>query len=304
MTVLNPWSSFGLESVLVPGSNQGQVIYVNSSGNGALDTNSGLRPREAKLTIHGALATCSNYAMDTIVVLNYESATEITWPIAVDVHGVRIVGAPGGGYMPRYTGGQIINAASVGDTACMHMDANHIHIANLEFRAGASHGCIEFDTGNVSRHGIYNCTFISGTYGIYATGAGMPSQGPTVQHCYFTSSISADGIRYASNGPFARFEDNIFDSVGGIAINVIAAAAAGLIVRNRIGLVSDVAARAIVFGAFDTSRWLIADNQANYSTVDMEGAGVNNPYLDNSTEISGVNNWLLNYRNIVATLPA
>lgn len=296
MTAINPYKDFGLANVLVPGSNKGKIVYVDTAANGALDANNGLRVGEAKLTIHGALAICTDYMWDTIIVLNYTSSSEIAWPIAVDVDGVRIIAAPGGGDVPRYTGGAVID--SVGDTACIHMDANHIRIEGFDFRAGTSHAGIEFDVSGKSRHGIYRCTFTSGLHGVWCTTTGCPSVGLCIKDCFFIGALTSDGILYNADGPFARFEDNVFDAIGGIAIHISAAAAAGRILRNIIGLAADSAAKGIVISDTSTPRWLIADNQANFGASDM----VNNPYLDQSIHFD--NHWMRNYAGSAVIMPA
>jgi len=279
-----------------PWHGKGKVIYVDTAANNASDGNIGTEIGEAKLTISGALDACTDYMWDTIVVLNYTSSSEIEWPISVDVAGVRIIGAPGGGYMPRYTGGQVID--SVGDTACMTLDANHVRIETLEFRAGASYSGIMFDTAAVGRHGIYGCVFHSGAYGVWATANTMPQgAGPTIKDCFFESGLTSDGILYHSDAAFSRFEDNIFDEVGGIAISITGPSAAGFILRNTISMKANTAAKGIVITGSEAQRWIIDNNHANFGAATM----TNNPYWDSSGQD---NHWLLNYRDIVAVLPA
>lgn len=307
MTALNPWLDFGLANVLVPGSNKGKIVYVDTDANGASDSNSGLRVGEAKVSIHGALAICNDYMWDTIVVLNHENAQVVEWPIKINKAGVRIIGAPGGGWHPRYTGGQIIQPDE--NAAGMTLDANHIRIEGFEFRAGASHAGIEFVTTGVGRHGIYRCVFHSGAHGVWLTAGNAPEgAGPTIKDCFFMDGLTADGVRYNSNAAFARIEDNIFDSVGGIAINIMANQATCLmILRNIIGLLTNAAAKGIVISGAECWRSIINLNYANFSEADMEGSGTNNPYLDSSAPSGGApqcNHWLLNYRNIAAILPA
>lgn len=295
MTVLNPWKSFGTANALIPGSEQGVVIYVDSAVNGALDTNHGRTPAEAKLTISGALDACSNNAMDTIVVLNHDNATEIAYPIVVDVNGVHILGAPGRAQYARVS----INARPSGDVAVFTLDVTGIRISNFELYCGDSHGSIEFVVAWVGDHGIYNCKFNQGGYGVFATSQGMPGWDLIVKDCMFNDNLLLGGIEYRSDGPFARFENNVFNRHGGICIDISGTAAVeGLIKDNLFGLSTNAANRAIHFSAAAHTGWIISGNQANYGMTDM----TNSPYQDQSNGVDP-NNWMLNYRAVTAVLP-
>jgi len=279
----------------MPLGGKSKFFFIDIATNGASDGNDGLSPDHAVLSFYMALAKCVSGRRDTIYVLNYASANETEWPISVNKAGVSIFGARGGGYMPRYTGGQIIQPTS--DAAGMTLDANNIRVDGLEFRAGASYSGIMFDTAGVSRHGIYNCVFTSGAYGVWATANSMPSQGPHIKNCTFLANLTSDGILYVSNGAFARFEDNIFDECGGIAINITGAAHAGFVLNNVISMKAATAAKGIVITGSEAQRWIIDGNHANFGATTM----TNNPYWDSSGQD---NHWLLNYRDIVAVLPA
>lgn len=295
MTNLNPWQHFGTANELIPGSEQGVVIYVNSAANGALDANHGRTPEEAKLTISGALDACSNNAQDTIVVLNHDNATEIAYPIVVDVEGVHILGAPGRAQYARVS----INARPSGDVAVFTLDVTGIRISNFELYCGDTHGSIEFVVAWVGDHGIYNCKFNQGGYGVYATSQGMPGWDLIVKDCMFNDNLLLGGIEYLSDGPFARFENNIFNRHGGICIDIAGTAAVeGAILNNWFGLSTDVANRAIHFSAAAHTGWIISGNQANYGMTDM----TNSPYQDQSNGVNP-NNWMLNYRAVTAVLP-
>jgi len=286
----------GLANVLVPGSIKGKIIYVDTAANGALDTNDGLSSGTAKLTISGALDACTNMMYDTIVIINYTASSEIEWPIAVDVQAVRIVQAPTGGWMQRYTG-----IDSVGDTACMTIDANFVHIEGIEFRAGASHGCIEFDTSGVLRPGLYNCTFGTGAYGVWTTGTGKPSVGLTVRGCHFVNALTSYGLYNQSDGPFYLFKDNTFDQLPSTGI-YCQKGVAGRIISNRFALASGYSAgAAITIEGTNAQRCIIDDNRAGYGK-DADGVGNANPYKDTCSQ--GTNHWFLNYKGITATEPA
>lgn len=276
-------------------------VFVDIAANGGSDGNDGLTPDAAVLSIYMALAKCTSGNRDVIRVMHYASSNEVAWPISMNKSGVTLYAEPGGGGVPRYTNGTVIQSQE-SDTACIHMDANHIRVEGFDFRAGAGHGGIEFDTAGVSRHGIFNCSFTSGLYGVWATVNQAPSVGLHVKGCYFLESITSHGINYDSDGPFARFEDNVFLSVGGNGIDVyggdVATAKAGAILNNFFGLDSDTKGNAITIDGQNVGRWIIGGNLAGY-LKDADAASTN-PFLDTS---STGNNWLWNCKGVTPTEP-
>ncbi len=276
----------------------GRHFFVSVAAYGASDGNDGLTPETAVLSIYMALSKCVSGRRDVIRVLNYASANEVAWPIAVDKVGVSIIAEQGGGLQPRYTNGSIID--STGNTDCMHMDVSHVRVQGFEFRAGTSCAGIKFDTSGVSRHGIFNCVFQSGKYGVWASANSMPSVGLHVKGCYFEESLVTNGILYHTDGPFFRFEDNVFLAVPAQAILVTGNAVAGAILNNYFGLYADTKGYAITISGINAYRSVIAGNQANYRAASMS----TNPYLDTSGGAGGGNAWCNNYKAITAILPA
>lgn len=285
-TLLNPMQHFGLAGVLQPGANLGKVVYVNLGGS---NNNDGLAPSRPKLTIAGALDVCTNDLMDTIVVLDYWQ-NDAVWPIDVNKSRVRIIGSPAGSYRPWAC---ITPAAN---TAAFDIAANDVFLQQLYIEGGDDHGCIEFTTAGVVRVGLLDLWMASAKYGIWATGVSMPSFGLEVGRCFFCQNIVTNGILYASNGPFAKFHNNIFEEIAGVGFLSEGAAAACMVLDNTFSLPSNTEGKAITLGG-STDRWMVAGNRANYGATTMG----NNPYLDAS---SGINHWTQNWKGTTETDPA
>ena len=277
----------------------GRHHFVSIAAKGASDGNDGLTPETAVVSIYSALAKCVSGRRDVIRVLNYASSNEEEWPITVDKTGVSIIGEQGGGIIPRYTNGTVID--SVGDTDCMHIDVSHVRIQGFDFRAGANAAGIKFDTSGVSRHGILYNKFTSGKYGIWASTNGCPSTGCHIAGNYFTESVTENGILWHTDGPFNVFEDNTFWGITGVALYSTSATGAASIIRNNyFGLPSDSAGYAITLAGINNYTWIIAGNQASY-TYNGDGASTN-PYRDLSQ--GATNAWCANYKGIALTEPA
>lgn len=278
----------GLSSVLTAGANRGQLFYVNGTnwGNGS-NANDGLRPDSPFLTLTYALAQCNDEEFDTIVVTDYWTPTGEVWPITVDKRNVSIVGAPGG----TFNRWACVHPA--GDTAAFLITAGGVRLVDLYIDAGASNAGISF-SGAPERVGIFGCLFATGTRGMTGI-AGSPSFGVEVGNCHFAQPLTAGGI-YFNNPAVSRIHDCTFDRVQGLAIDILQAGHMQIL-DNRIGVDSDVQGRAITLGA-NCARCLVDGNTANFGSTAMAA----NPYLDSGGATD--NDWLLNYRNITATLPA
>lgn len=273
---------------LQAGANRGQVFYVNGTDWGDGDNaNDGLRPDTPFLTLTYALAQCTSEEFDTIVVVDHWTPTGETWPIAIDKDQVSIIGAPGGSFN-RFA---CIHPA--GDTAAFEVQAMGVRIQDLYFDAGAAHAAIEF-SGGKERTGIFNCNFMTGARGITGV-AGSPSFGVEIGNCFFSHSLTGGGI-YLNNPAVSRIHDCTFDRVVGVAIEIVQAGHMQIL-DNRIGVDSDVQGRGITLGA-SCARCLVDGNTANFGSTAMAA----NPYLDSGGATD--NDWLLNYRDITATLPA
>ena len=284
------WYEGGLSQYTHPGMQMGSVFYVNFGGSDAAD---GLTPARPLLTLTAAIAACTDDRHDLIVVLNWWQNEAC--PIVLNKRHVTIVGAKSGSDCSY--GSSLIEAT--GDTDVFTFAERDIAIHNLIINAGATSAGCNFSAGaGFVRQGIYNCYFRSSQEGILAPGVNAPAEQLTVQGCFFEGSVTGNGILYNSNGPFAVFKDNIFDSIPGIAFHANGAAGACKVLNNTFAVDSDVAGRAITL-ANSTTRWLVDGNRANFGNTAM----AQNPFED--TSAAGVqNNWVLNYRNITATMPA
>lgn len=283
----------GLSSFLRPGANRGNIYYVfgldGSIGNNA---NSGLRPDVPLLTIKAALAKCTNEMHDNIVVLDYWQPTGEDWPIVIDKTTVGIVGGFTGSFLPWAC------IVPVGDFAAFQVEAT-CHIQNLYFSGGASHGCIEIvdpGTGGPQRCSILHCYLGFGTplYGVYSANQGC-GMGTEIAYCEFASAITGGGI-VLGNPPWSRFHNNVFHSVGTVGISLSAAGSCEIL-NNVIACDADTQGHGITLGAGCTD-CIVDGNHANFGDTDMAA----NPYLDSAA--AGINNWMLNYKGVTATLPA
>ena len=290
----NPsWYGGGLSSALRPGANQGNVYYID--GNGP-DTNDGLTPGTPLASFKAALALCVNQHNDTIVVLDYWAAGTEDWPIVVDKEMVHIIGVPGqGAPWPQ------INPP--GDTASFNVTALGVEISHLSPNGGATHGAIEigasiwgteihhcwFGEAGTAQDGIRDVVPFDAVYlKIWGNrfGAGLTRNGVRLDHNATRGMIGVPGL-----------EPNVFHAMSDVCIYVNNNFAQGWICDNIFGLDSDVQGRAITLDATCVGGATINNNVANFGDTAMAA----NPYLDSAA--GGSNHWLLNYRNITATMP-
>ena len=130
---------YGGDQVRVLGPGAGNIFYVN--GYTGVDTNDGLTPGTAMLTVSAAMDLCTDAAgqNDYIIVLRYPSAGAAgeVWPIAVDVESVHVIGAG------LYGASTACWIAPPADTAAFTISKHGVEIAGFDLAAGATHGCIE-----------------------------------------------------------------------------------------------------------------------------------------------------------------
>lgn len=142
------WYGGGLDAVMGPGV--GNIYYVN--GYTGLAANDGLTPDSPKELISEAMDLCTDAAgqNDYIIVLRWPSADPgETWPIAVDVESVHIIGA-------GLFGASVCNwVAPPGETAAFLISKHGVEIAGFDLAAGSTHGCIE-NSGTVWRAHIHH----------------------------------------------------------------------------------------------------------------------------------------------------
>lgn len=289
-----PFYTGGLSTLLRPGANQGDVIYVDGSGP---DTNDGRTPTTPLASITAALALCTNQRNDTIVVLDYWAAGTESWPIVVDKEMVSIIGVPGSGApWPQ------VNPP--GDTAGFNITALGVEICHLSVNGGATHGAIEIGA-SVWGTEIHHCWF--GEAGTCQDGVRgvAPFDAPYLKiwGCRFGAGITRNGVRLDHNATRGMIgapglEPNVFHAPNDVCVYVNNEFAQGWICDNVFGLDSDVQGRAITLDATCVGGVTVCGNRAHFGDTAMG----QNPYLDSAA--GGSNHWLLNYQGIVAVLPA
>jgi len=290
-----PWYGGGLSSVLRPGANQGDVIYLDS--NTGDDVNLGRMPSEPVASFLRALALCTSQRNDTIVVLDYWAAGTEAWPIVVNKEMVHIIGVPGqGAPWPQVN--------QTGDEAAFQITALGVEICNLSINGGAAHGAIEI-AASIWGTEIHHCWF--GEAGTAQDGirgvAPFDAAYLKVWGCRFGAGLTRNGIRLDHNATRGMLgapglEPNVFHAMSDVCIYVNNEFAQGWICDNIFGLDSNVQGRAITLDATCVGGVTIDGNHANYGDTAMG----QNPYLDSA--VAGSNNWLLNYQAATAVLPA
>ena len=279
----------GLTDYMHPGMQQGNVFYVNYGGD---DTNDGLTPSRPFLTLTAAVAACTSDRHDLIVVLNWW-LNEVC-PIVLDKRMITIVGALSGSVAQP-----AIQIAADGDTDVFTFSERDIAIHNFILVAGATGAGVGYTAGaGMVRQGVYNCEFFTGQDGVRSLAVTAPANNCCVKDCTFIGSgLTRDGIRLAGNSAFWQLENNLFDALPGIGINVIGGEGAGRILDNRFMLPSNTQGKAITLGG-TCVRWMVDGNTANYGVTTM----VANPYEDSSGGAG--NNWLTNWNGTAETDPA
>ena len=283
------WYGGGLASSLRVGANLGTVFYVDGAGP---DTNDGLTPATPLASFTAALALCTNDLNDTIVVLDYWAAGTETWPINVNKSMVSILGV-------KLAGGMWPQVNPTGDVASFNITAAGVEIADLSINGGATAGCVQIGA-SVWGTEIHHCWF--GEAGTGQDGIRDVATFDAVycdfHHNVFGLGLTRSGVLLDHNATRGRIRNNLFRTAAGPAIHVNNEFAQGWILDNVFGVDSNVEGRAITLDATCTSGVTINGNVANFGDTAMG----NNPFLDSAA--GGSNHWLLNYRNITATLPA
>lgn len=260
------------------------VYFVDGIGP---DTNSGLTPDAPLGSIKAALALCTADNDDYIIVLDYWSHANDTWPITMNVSKVHLIGCPGAGAMwPQ------IN--QTGDVAGILITAHMVEIANLSINGGGTAGCIEI-TGTPWGTEIHHCWF--GEAGTGQDGIRVPNGSDAVYLKVwanrFGNGLTRNGVNIAGNATRGRIgvpglQSNFFHFCGAEAIIVNNQFAEGGIFDNRIAMISNTAGFGITLTATCTSGVFVDGNSANFG--DTVG---NNPYLDSSAADS--NHWGMNF---------
>ena len=274
---------------------RGTIYYVAYGGD---DGNPGTDPDSPLETITQALSLCSDDKGDIVYVLSWY--LNEAGPIVLNKRAVSVIGAFGGSGRRPHTW-----MMPSGDTAMFSISSQGTLVHNIMMDGGASHGAIEYVAGAANQYSLVsNCWFgfiqasLAGVWS--ASTPNTPSNYSAVDGCKFGPLLTGSGILWESNGAFCRLSRNHFNAVPGINISlpVTCAGGRGAITGNTFSLDSDAAGRAITLGV-QVYGWWIDGNHAHYGNTAM----AQNPFRDLSA-IAGVNNWGLNYSNILAVLPA
>lgn len=266
----------------------GTAYYVTDAANGGDDTNDGLTPNTAFLTITQALTQVTAGANDYIFVFRTTAASE-TWPIAMDTSYVHLIGTP-----DQATPTPLILPDE--DAHGIVLTAGGCEIAGFNFGGTATDlkANIYCETAQWMNH-IHHNFFAWSTESydcIYLTGA--PVQTRINDNYFGCHGFDRYGI-YFSSGRI-NIEDNVFFQEGRIVSGTSAIFGStdfGGVIRNNVFRCLDSAAgEAITVGG---TGLLITGNYA------MEGVAAtmgNIPFQED-----GTNHWGLNYENQTARLP-
>lgn len=287
----DPWRIPGLLPVLQPGV--GNIFYVN--GYTGATANDGLSPESPKLLISEAMDLCTDAPgqNDYVIVLRWPSADPgETWPIAVDVESVHIIG------------GNLFGASTCcwiappDDTAAFLISKNGVEIAGFDLGAGVSHGCIEND-GSIWRAHIHHNDFAlqrNAQDGIKMTGlVDCPHwliEDNTFGEAF--DNIARDGIRIEYNSTRSVIRKNLFRVDTGssqVGVHLQGLCTGYIFILDNYFLVADViAGEAITTSA--TAEGLATGNMAGNG----KGAMGNIPWVD-----GGAFSWIW---NVVTAAPS
>ena len=277
----------------------GTVFYVD--GYNGSNANDGLTDVTPVLTITYALSLCTDAAgqNDVILVLRYPSAGAAgeTWPIAVDVESVHILGMNLATQGEPGTPRQVCILNPTGDHPAMLISKNSVEIAGFEMGGGAAHGCIE-NSGTVWRTHIHHNDF----GWIYTCQDGIKMTGLVdcphwlVERNRFGTNIARDGIRIEHNSTRSFFMENIFRHPGtrcfhaqGLCTDI------GGVLDNDFKVPDATNGEAIYFENTNAAGAMVIGNRVASGTAAMTF----NPYRD----LGAGNHWGLNHAGLTPTYP-
>jgi len=285
---------------------RGAIYFVNGGADGVtagLDTNDGLTPANAFLTIAHALSLCTDDNDDFIYCFNVYQ--QDVFPIEVNRNSVHIIGIAG-------PDGQWPLMVPTGNTAIFNFAVgagDNCEIAGFSLGAGAAHACIELQ-GDNSMVWIHNCSFghlwaSAGQDGIHYLN-GATTHGGIVEDCWFygdgvgAGKLTRCGI-LCENGWVTQgtWRNNYFFKLAGKddgAGNIVGGAIHGAgwldqvaVIHNKINVGDGETCHGngIYFGA-NCNGCLVAQNEAN----DGLAVSTKNPYVDESG--ANDNAWISN----------
>lgn len=265
----------------------GDIFYVN--GSTGANTNDGLTPLTAVLTITYAISLCAAGNDDYIFVLSYPGAAAgETFPLAMATSKVHLIGTP----TQASPSPSIVSAAG----HAILVTASNCEISGFNIGAtdGSSAGIAT--TGTIWKTHIHDneIGWIQACQdGVLMTGAtDVPHT--LVENNKFGNAITRDGIRIEHNSTRSVFKGNLFSDVAGAGINVTNELALAAILNNVFRIDDAAAGEAILLAATAVGQSVIDGNHAAEGAVALAF----NPYRD-----LGTNDWGLNYSGIVPTYP-
>lgn len=202
---------YGNDQARAMGPGAGNVYYVN--GYTGSNANDGLSPATAKLTITAGIGLCTDAAgqNDYVFVLRYPSAGAAgeTWPIAVNVESIHIIGAG------LFNASCACWVAPTGNTAAFVISKHGVEIAGFDLAGGAAHGCIE-NSGTAWRAHIHHNDFAlqrTTQDGIRIGVGSVDCPHWLIEDNVFgegIDNIARDGIRVEHNSTRSIIRNNLF----------------------------------------------------------------------------------------------
>ena len=274
----------------------GDIFWVDGiSGNNA---NDGLTWDQPKLNIEDGIDLCTADANDVVIVMRYPSAGAAgeTWPIAVDVSTVHLLGGGLGEASP-------VSWIAPAATAAFEISVNEVEIAGFDLGAGAGgdHGCIENESGTtVWRAHIHHNDFTlirTAQDGIKIGVGSVDCPHWLVEYNQFGPTVDRDHIRIEHNSTRSVFRNNRFYVPAG-AVGFHAqglCTAIGYVIDNTFKVADAAPGEAIYFENANASMCQMHGNRVASGTVAM----ANNPYRD----LGADNHWSINWAGLAPTYP-
>lgn len=289
----------GLEGHM--GMGGGKTFYVNGGSDGLTNNNgNGLTPKTAKQTIAAAMDLCTSGNDDTIFVLNYGGNARAveTFPIAVDVDMVHIIGI-GGGANTASKWATVNPLTTDTNAGAFLVTGQRCEIAGLEIGGdadGTGYG-IKISNG-VWGTWIHDCFFgiadCAGTNGILVS-AGADAPFLRVENCEFGDQLLGAAILIAGNATKGSILHNKFFKIPTAAINITGSAVGIKIIDNRIQMDADSSGHGVNLAAGTAGCFIDGNSAASQKTATT----ANYAWIDASSS----NAWGNNYSGIVADLP-
>lgn len=283
------WYGGGISLITGAQPGHGTIYYVD--GTNGLNTNDGLAFDSAFLTITYAISQCTAGVNDYIMVVGYPgAAVGETWPIAMTVSKVHLIGTPAqANPSPLIT--------PVGDVDAIVVSASNCEISGLEINAGATAACISVSGVTWKTH-IHDCWFAwqgSGQDGIRLSAGTDDAPSAYIHHNRFGMGLTRNGIRVVFNSTRSIIEDNLFVDVpsGAVGILTVNEFANGVILNNKFQVADAANGEAITLVA-TTNNCTVDGNVAMQGVVAM----ANNGFRD-----LGASHWGWNVSSITAALP-